>query len=591
MLDPVKMVYVNVFFSILLLVSALIYAKIYPKKKINFFVLLLLIGLLPCISILRFGDYESGDFNIHIYRIIAFFNVLKEGILIPSWAADLNASYGNPLFLLNYSFPYYVISFFHFVGIDFINATKLYLGMTLYFSGITMFFCTKEITGNKLAAFTASIFYLFNPYHLIDVHFRATLGESTIFLIAPLLFLVVTKYIKSGEYYWLIINSLVTGILVMAHPLLAICFCFLVAAYSLVISRKKNLRFILTIISLLIGGIMSSYVWVSFIIYAPFMYGSNLPNILTEKSFYNTSYLFYSPWKLGFLFQGPKGELAQIIGYTQLFVVGLLIILYLKNKIHSTLKISISFWLSIFFLALLLMLPISIVFWNYFKLFWMLIPFGRLSLILAFCTSMLAGYLAIIFSDTRTRKKIVFILIILTIGYTISNWGHRRVIPEITDKELMNNVGKSTVTEGLTAGFLNNKWADPQNFWFADPPKNHLEIIEGKGLVKEIKRTSVKHTYIVNAQTNLIVRENTLYYPGWNMRANNKSISIYPGARGVIYSNLPQGKYSVELKYEDIPTYKFFKNLGVFTFLLLIAILPICLIAYKRNLRRLNSKP
>ncbi|MEK6879367.1 MAG: 6-pyruvoyl-tetrahydropterin synthase-related protein, partial [Nanoarchaeota archaeon] len=408
-----------------------IYRYIYPKKKINLFILLLIISILPVISLLRAGDYESGDFNIHIYRIIAFFNVLKEGILMPSWAADLNSSYGNPLFIFNYSFPYYLISLFHFLGIDFINGAKLYLGLVFYLSGIAMYFATKEITGNKLASFTSSVFYMFNPYHLIDVHFRATLGESTIFLIVPLLFFLITKYFKENNYLYLILNSLLTVTMVMAHPLLAVSFSILITLYILFIGIiKRKIKFIfLSISSLALGGIAASYAWVSFIIYKPYMF--NFPS--DTPIFYAFDYFFYSPWRYGFLFQGPKGELAEIVGYTQFLVLIILAILYLKNKIKSSLKHYILFWITMFLLLLFLMHPFSIFFWKKLPFFWMLLPYGRLSLIVTFCTSILAGYLAFIYSNKKQSRTMVYILIIITIGYTILNWGHRRVIPEITE--------------------------------------------------------------------------------------------------------------------------------------------------------------
>ncbi|PJA00043.1 MAG: hypothetical protein COX78_01080 [Candidatus Levybacteria bacterium CG_4_10_14_0_2_um_filter_35_8] len=597
MIDPYRMVVVNIIASLIVLLGTFIYKFIYPKKKINLFTLLLVISLLPVISILRSGSYESGDFNIHIYRIISFSNVLKEGIIMPSWAADLNSSYGNPLFIFNYSLPYYFISFFHFVGIDFINATKLYLGLIMYFSSITMFLAVKEITNNKFAAFVSAIFYLFSPYHLIDVHFRATLGESTIFLVAPLIFLLITKYLKSGKYYWIILNSLITAMLVMAHPLLAICFCVVASLYILFtgIIYRKIKYVLLSISSLILGGIISSYVWISFIIFAPYMYEYQSFANLSEKMFYHFEYLFFSPWRYGLLFQGPKGELAQIIGYTQLLVVAILIILFLTNKIKSSLKFFVLFWIIIFFFTIFLMHPLSIFFWKPFELFWMLLPYGRLSLVLTFCTSILAGYFAIIYPNTNSKKYIVFFIIFLAIGYTILNWGHRRILPQASEEALARNVGKSTIYEGILVGFLNNKWADPNNFWFSTPPKNHLDVTTGKGSIKEVGRTSVKHEYVINAQTPVTIRENTLYYPGWSLEANGKNISIYPGYRGIIYANLPKGLLHVKLTYKDIPIYMLSKVLGITLFLTLIVLTSISFFidrkVIKINLSRFSSKP
>lgn len=593
MVDPYRMVVVNIIASLIVLFGTLFYRYVFPKKKINLFVLLLIISLLPCLSLLRAGDYESGDFNIHIYRIISFYNSLKEGLLLPSWAGDLNASYGNPLFIFNYSLPYYAISLFHFLSIDFISATKLYLGIVMYLSAVTMYLTAKEITGNKFAAFAAAVFYVFNPYHLIDVHFRATLGESTIFLIAPLIFFFITKYLKTNKMIWLILNSLVTALLVMAHPLLAVCFCVLSVFYILFLGfNKKNYKFvILSIASLMLGGIISSYVWITFILFAPYMYGTGTPNFIAPKTFYNIQYLLFSPWRFGFLFQGPKGELAQIIGYTQLITVAVLIVSYFKSKIKPSYKNHVLFWLGAFFSVVFLMLPLSIPFWKPLELFWMLLPFGRLSLLVAFATSILAAYLTLTYSNKKTGTILIFLLIALTTVYTILNWGQRRVIPQITEKQLIANVGRSTVYEGLTAGFLNNKWADPKNFWFSDPPKNHLDIVKGNGKVKQLLRTSIKHTYLVNALTPLTIRENTLYYPGWSMKTNTGDINIYPGYRGIIYAKLPKGNYSFELFYKDIPIYDFLKRLGIVLFLILIALIPVNLLWQRGKLRTLPGKP
>lgn len=588
MLDPYRMIVINIIASALILLGILLFKVIYPKRPINLFILLILISLLPVISIFRQGAYESGDFNIHIYRIMAFFDILKEGILMPSWAAQLNSSYGNPLFIFNYSLPYYVISFFHLLGIDFITSTKLYLGLVFYLSGITMYIAVKEILNNKLAAFTAAIFYLFSPYHLIDVHFRATLGESTLFLIAPLLFLFISKYHKKNKIIYLILNSLLTGAMVMAHPLLAVAYCAILVLYIsfLYLSFKKIKLTILSIVSLMIGGIASAYVWISFILFAPFMFSLPTSSFSADPSFYDFKLLFYSPWKLGFLFQGPKGELAQIIGYTQILAVFILLILYLKQKIKRPLQYFILFWISIFLLLIFLMHPISSFFWKHLRLFYMLLPFGRLLLLMSFCTSLLAGYLALILSDTKHKKNIIYLIIIFTIGYTILNWSHRRVKPEITDEVLRANIGRSTLNEGITAYFLNTKWADVNNFWFSDPPKNRIDIVEGTGTVKQIKRTSTLHAYNIDAKTPLTIRENTLFFPGWTLKSNGKHIDIFPGIRGVTHAKLPTGLQYLEFSYEDIPSYKIAKVISVVTFVSLIIGLSCILFV-----RRFTGKP
>jgi hypothetical protein len=573
MSEPVHMVFINVIASLILLFGVLFYRFVYPKKKINLFVLLLLVSILPIISIFRPGDYESGDFNIHIYRIMNFYDLLKVGNFMPSWANELNASYGNPLFIFNYSLPYYVISFIHFLGLSFISSMKAYLGIVMYLSGIFMYLFVNKLTNNKIAAFTASIFYIFNPYHLIDVHFRATLGESTIFAITPLLFLFIVSYLKNKKYIYLISVSIVTALLTMAHPLLSVIFCAIATLYiaSQTLTKNDIRSFLKTMIALLIGGIASMYIWLPFIIFSPYTF----PNPSITISFYPFTQLLYSSFRYGFLFQGPKGELALIIGYTQLLVVLISIILLIKNKIIYKIRNDYIFWLSLFIFLFFLISPLSTTFWNLLPLFWMLIPFGRLLLPTAFTTSILAGYLIL---HLKKKELMIYFLILITIGYTILNWGQRRVIPQINDTVLRKNVWISTfASEGTTAYFLNNKWADINNFWFSKLPNKHLEIINGVGTIKEIKRTSTEHDYIVNAKTALVIRESTLYFPGWSLTSNNKLVSIYPGKRGIINAKLSKGSQNVTLSYEDISLYKTSKTISVLTFsgLLLILILSI----------------
>ncbi|MDP2684590.1 MAG: 6-pyruvoyl-tetrahydropterin synthase-related protein [bacterium] len=501
---------------------------------------------------------------------------------MPSWAAELNATYGNPLFIFNYSLPYYIVSFFHFLGISFISSMKIYLGLTLYLSGIFMYLWIKELLGNKLAAFTSAIFYIFNPYHLIDVHFRATLGESTIFTLVPLLLYLLTKYIKEKKFIYLISIALASQLLFLAHPMIAGVFIGIACLYiMLMINIKKNFKKAFVAITFIIIGIIgASYSWFSFILFSPYVLPQ--PGGMFFQDTFST--LLYSPWRYGLLFQGNYGELAYIIGYTQIIVLIIAAFIFIKKNISKKLKSQYLFWLLIFFIVLFFMSPYSKCIWLQFP-FLSMLQSNRLLLPIALCTSALAGYLAIYFSETRKKKIFIYLLIIITIGYTILNWGHRRVIPEINDSDLRKNVWISTVTEGPTAYFLSTKWTNIENLWFSEKPKMPLEIIQGTASVQQTRRTSIQHDYVVDAKTQITIKENTLYFPGWSLQSNNKSISIYPGERGVINAKLPQGLQQLKFSYEDIPLYKISKIIssGIILALVVFIFANAILKKYKRR--------
>lgn len=558
------MVLINIVTALMVFCGTLFYKFIYPKRNINLFVLLLIIAILPVLSVFRPGDYQSGDFNIHIYRIMSFYDSLMEGHLMPSWAGELNATYGNPLFIFNYSLPYYAVVFLHLLGLSFISGMKAYFGLNLYLSGVLMYLWIKKLTQNNLAAFTAAIFYLFNPYHLIDIHLRATLGESTIFTLAPLLLLFITYFIRDRKLIYLVLTALVCQLLFLAHPLVGITIFGIAILYVIyLLNFKKRFQDVsLLMLALFFGAIASIYCWVSFIIYAPYMF--SIPGGFSWQ-FDQLWQLIYSSWKYGLLFQGPHGELSWIIGYTQILVIIGAIILLILNKITKQLRPHYLFWLLVTFLFLFFMTPYSKFIWSSFPLLLML-QSNRLLLPIALATSVLAGYLAITLSGQKKSKIFLYFLIFVTIAYTILNWGQRNLIINVNDATLRKNVWISTVYEGTTAYFLNNKWADINHFWFTKLPKTHLMVLQGKATVKELKRTSTEHYYLVDAKTPLSIQENTLYYPGWNLKSNGSVISIYPGEMGIINAKLPKGKQNIELYYQDIPAYAFAKLVSIVSF-------------------------
>lgn len=566
--DPYRMVTVNLISSLILIVGMLFYRFIFPKKRINLFFLLILISILPTISIFRTGAYESGDFNIHIYRAMEFYKTLSEGIIMPSWAGNLNATYGYPLFIFNYTFPYYIISLFHWIGFSFIGSLKIFLALNVVLSGIFMFLFTKKLFKKDLLAFTSSIFYAFAPYHLIDVHFKVVLGEILFFTILPLAFIFIYKLRNKISRNSALFFAISFSALLMSHVAIALFAGLLILFYSLFCPLKKS-------------KILISYVAVTFsvslLISLPAWLG---PFLLSKYSFIQnitlgTVYfpalqdILYSPWRMGLLFQGPKGEISHLLGYAHLFVIISLLILLCRRKVPGKIYPEVLFWLISFFITIFLILPYS-------KLLWESLPIikvigsHRLFILTSFISSILAGYFAL----TLKKQWAIYLLIIVAVGSTILNWGQRRVIPEITDSVLKTNLWKST-SEGEAHFYANTKWVDVNNPWFSKLPDQHLEIIQGKGIVKEIKRTSIRHDYVINAQTPIVIKENTLYYPGWKLKSNYNDIFVYPGKRGIVNAKLPSGLQYVELVYGDVLPYKATKiiSTGIFFILLLMLLI------------------
>ncbi len=584
MLDPYRMVLVNVIASCLVFGGVLFYRYIYPKKKINLFVLLLIISVLPIISIFRTGAYESGDFNIHVRRSMEFYQLLTEGNLIPSWAGSLNATYGYPLYAFNYILPYYIISFFHFIGFSFIASLKLFLGTTFILSGIFMYAFSKSLLKNSLAGFAAAIFYLFTPYHLISTHFKITIGEILAYTLIPIVFYFINKFLVEKKVLYFLLSGLSLGLLILSHIFVAVFLIPVIIIY-IVFETKKFFKGILYSFGIIVISLLiSMFQWTAPLIYRPYLFTAANPSD-PGKAFYfpNILDLLYSPWRFGLLFQGPKGELSFLLGYAQLLALLIIILLLIKNKMKKGYRKMVIFWIVLFFAAAFLITPYSIFIWRYLPL---VNEAGsqRLLILTGFFTSLFAGYVALTYGK---RKLIIYGLIIFAVLTTMLNWGQRRVIPAINDNVLKQDISLGTGW-GDTHFYALPKWVNPKQPWFADIPKYHLEILQGKASIVNTYRSSTKHVYGINAQTNINLKENTLYFPGWTATSNNKLINIKPDKTGVINLSLPRGKHLLTLSYEDLPMLAITKKISLLSIVLIISYFIYYL--FKKIYVKTNSK-
>ncbi len=561
--EPVRMVFVNTIAVFVLLLGTFIYRYVSPKRRINLLVLLILISIIPIISIFRQGTYESGDFNIHIYRSMAFYDALIEGNLMPSWAKDLNATYGYPLFIFNYALPYYFISFFHLIGFSFIYSLKIFLALSFIFSGIFMYLFSKQIFKNNLAAFTSSVFYLFAPYHLISLHFKITIGELLIFTFLPLAFLFVEKLITTKKLIYFFSGSITIALLILSHAVLGF-FCLTLIFLYITIKKGINLQILTYSLLLIIFSlILSLYNWTAPLIYKPYLFIQIFP--IKTVYFPKILELIYSPWRMGFLFQGPKGELSFLIGYAQLFVLLAILYLLLIKKGHKKYLFDLKFWPIAALVLFFLITPYSKFLWENTYLI-KGVGSHRLLILVGFSTSILAGYLALI----NKKNKIIYLIIAVAVLSTILNWGHRRVIPQIDDNVLRANLPLST-SQGEHHFYANSRWVNINHPWFSEIPKNKIEAIDGDVKIINIKNSSTEHIYEITTDREATLRENTLYFPGWSAKINNKPVRIWPDSKGIINLSSIKGKQKIELFYDDIYWYKLIKFVSVFSFLISIS--------------------
>ncbi|HWY78783.1 MAG TPA: 6-pyruvoyl-tetrahydropterin synthase-related protein [Candidatus Sulfotelmatobacter sp.] len=567
-----SLVLTSIIASIILLIGLLIYHFVFPKKRIHPVAFLILISLLPLVSIFRIGSYESGDLSFHTMRTISFYHLLFVEHSIPRWSPELNVGYGDPYFLFSYIFPYVLGSLLHFIGFSYLMSIKLLLALSFIFSGIIMYIWAKNEFGGK-SGLVSAIFYLFVPYHLIDLHFRVSIAETLSFTFLPLILLLTKRVITSPTIVSSIMFAISYCLLILTHQVIALSFLPISILYGLLIwkmkIKKRYKELVIYCLSILLGILLAIFYWLPILVEAKYIRVSIAKSLSIFTTFPE---LIYAPWRLGFLFQGPHGELSYLIGYTQLLIVVMAIYLLIKHQLNKYQTKLLIFILILFCLLVFLMLPLA-------QPIWQIIPFlqyfqfsYRLLELVALCTSVLAGIVVIKWNN----NIFIIILCFLTIFYTMLNWGNRRAITTIDDAYLIQQTYSQP--EGkMSLEPSSPKWADLQKSKLRIRPTSHLQILSGKAQIQELLHTSLDHKYIIQANSTVKMKENTLYFPGWTLFIDGKEHAITYTDKvspGVIIFTLNKGLHEIELIYQDTPDRKYAMDISVitatFTFFLLV---------------------
>ena len=531
--NPSHMVLLSLFFSVLLIVLYFIYRYIYPKKSISYPILILFISTMPLVSMLRSGGYESGDLNIHVAFAIPFFENLKNGIFFPVWNQYVIGGYGYPLYLFLYPLPYYLSSFIHLFGLSFIDSFKIILVFSFILSGQGMYLLVKDVTGNKKAGFISALFYLFAPYHLIDMHFRVAIGETLSFALLPFCFLYLRKMTSSFSRQNFILFASFLSLLIISHQAIALAsFPFLLIYSLFLIKRKKDLSKIIFTFLLPIG--ITAFYWI------PLLYSSRFTYLLNGRiEFSSLSSLFYSPYLFGFLFQGHSGELALIVGYLHLLVLLVFIAFLFKNKINPVFK-KFGLFLLISTLFLLFMItPASESVWkNIFLLKGFQFSYRLLVLVNLF-TSILAGLTLV---NIQNKIFVKFLLMIVVFS-SILNWGNRKALSSVNDETIRKSLYSSLDSVGQGKTVWNNVKLKKRT--------DNINIIKGDTTINEISRKQTNHKYFINVISNeALLTDNTTYFPGWNINADSINLPIN-NKNGLINFKLKKGDHSVSVYYKE----------------------------------------
>ena len=102
-------------------------------------------------------------------------------------------------------------------------------------------------------------------------------------------------------------------------------------------------------------------------------------------------------------------------------------------------------------------------------------------------------------------------------------------------------------------------------------PIEQVKIIDGFGVISETAYRSNKISFKADAQEDLKVRVNTIYYPGWKASIDGKETNIqYNNDQGVMEISALKGSHSVQFNFSETPLRLSADLISIFSFITLV---------------------
>ncbi len=540
-------------------------------------VFLIAISILPLFDLLRPGLPLTHDGQDHVARIANFYQNLTEGNIIPRWAGNLNWGYGHPILEFLYPLPSYLASLFHFFGFTLVDSVKFVFGISFVLSAITMYFFVKELLSDEKTALLAGLLYVIAQYRFVDLYVRGAIGEHVAFIFPPLIFYFLLKlsqaYRHSGEsrlgrlqnqtvkrfqneerasgqarmtinYRFVVGGSFSLAGLILSHNAIMIMFLSIIFLYAIYIIWQSSFNKYLilnTLYILLLGFGLSSF----FLLPAFFEGKYTLRDIVTSGGYVSNFIINFKDFVYGQWNYGGTGAFNVQIGLIHwLLIIIAIPMTYILFKKRNKLWIFSLGSLVIFFLSLFLMTPPSMFIWENITILQKFqFPWRFLS-VTVFVSSVI-GALVVHFLPSNLKMLGIYILILAVLFFNKDYWHAKGYL--IKPESFFEGIYNGTTDTGESAPIWSVRFMEKR-------PKEHIQVINGNAVIKELSRKSTVHVYEIDAKERSRILENTLYFPGWNVSVDGRKADIEfqdPQHRGLMTFFVEKGKHNIEIKFGE----------------------------------------
>lgn len=538
--------------------------------------LLLVILLIPSVlSLLQPGYFSMHD-DLQVFRLFELNKCFKDGQIPCRWVPDGGFGYGYPLMQFYPPMPYYPMELMVMLGMGFFWPVKIMFVLAFIFSGIGMYYLAKEFFG-KWGGILSALFYVYAPYHSVDIYVRGAQNEAWGMVWFPFVLLYIYRLITQ-KFSWknfLLLAVVLAGQLT-SHNVMTMVFAPTALLWA-VFWMWKNVNF-KAIKHLLLSGLLG--VGLSAFFLLPVLLEQRFVHVDSMISGYfnymahfaDINQMFFSRfWGYGGSTYGPNDMMSFSIGQFQ-WIVALIasLIALIRIKKHTTSSLMILMSVLFGFGYAFLVHGRSIFIWEHLPLLQYAQFPWRLVALTIFYFSFVAGYLMTVRLPKIWKTVLLLFLSVGVISWNIEFFHIERPVRVTIEEKMQGKQWVLQVTGGIFDYLPRSAVLPP-----GDPAFTIPQYWQGQGGIQNFITGTNWMNFNVNVSTpNAKVMLPLFSFPGLVTKVDGKRVtSTHDPDLGRVIIDVPGGVHKVQAKigYTPVRLFSDLLTLGSIVILVMIA--------------------
>ena len=541
--------------------------------------LALLVALLASFSTLPLFQpyfFASSDGLFHLYRLMEYDVVLRDGVWYPRWAPDFFFGLGMPLFNFYAPLTYYLAEIFRLLGAGYVDSLRLFVALVMVFSGLGAYLYARTLL-SPLSSLLAAVVYMYVPYHITNLYYRGDFPEYTAYTWYPFILWAMARLVQTGSLGYLLAGSAFYAALILTHNLSAFIFSgfLLVYAVALLLREHSARRWRDALASAarlaamaLLAVVLTTFFWLPALAEKSLV---NFDRLLFHFNFYEffptVEELFSTDLihRYGVVFRS-----AEVYGYrlgvlqAVFLVVGLVLLVWQRRRFAVGLRIELVASLLVAAISFYFIFPISTWMWENAPLLDLTQFPWRFLAFIGLPSALFAGSVVELLRGSLRWAAVVVLVPIVVVS---SAAGMFPIMSNVKEADVS---PRGSIEFELTYGAIGTSAAaEYLPLWVKERPSispialatilgEEVSALAGRtdpGMEAVIlEKRANRARYQVRASKPGAFVPNTLYYPGWVAFVDGKQVSTSVDEPvGLIRIQVPEGDHVVDLRFVETP--------------------------------------